>query len=70
MPTCTVLNIPQEEQTQMLAALRHARYGYLLDTTHQLPRRAEHVPALEPKRFRLEVPLRRRSGGVCEAWIY
>jgi transposase len=30
MPPTTLLNMPQEEQAQMLAALRHARYGYLL----------------------------------------
>jgi hypothetical protein len=26
----TVVDMPQEEQADMLAALRHARYGYLL----------------------------------------
>jgi hypothetical protein len=30
MPKSTVVEIPQEEQAQMLAALRRARYGYLL----------------------------------------
>ena len=30
MPATTLLEIPQEEQDQMLAALRRARYGYLL----------------------------------------
>jgi putative transposase len=30
MPTSTGVDIPQEEQAQMLAALRRARYGYLL----------------------------------------
>jgi putative transposase len=30
MPTSTVVEISQEEQAQMLAALRRARYGYLL----------------------------------------
>jgi transposase len=30
MPRSTVLDIPQDEQAQMLAALRRARYGYLL----------------------------------------
>src|SRR5215475_7033366 len=30
MPDTTFLDIPQEEQDQMLAALRRARYGYLL----------------------------------------
>jgi putative transposase len=30
MPTHTIVDIPQEEQAQMLAALRRARYGYLL----------------------------------------
>ena len=30
MPSSTVLDIPLEEQAQMLAALRRARYGYLL----------------------------------------
>lgn len=30
MPKSTVLDIPQEEQAEMLAALRRARYGYLL----------------------------------------
>jgi hypothetical protein len=30
MPGTTVLDISQPEQAQMLAALRRARYGYLL----------------------------------------
>src|SRR5687767_11352001 len=30
MPNSTILNIPKAEQAQMLAALRRARYGYLL----------------------------------------
>jgi hypothetical protein len=30
MPGTTILDLPQQEQEQMLAALRHARYGYLL----------------------------------------
>ena len=30
MPKTTCVEIPQEEQAQMLAALRRARYGYLL----------------------------------------
>ena len=30
MPKNTFVDIPQEEQHQMLAALRRARYGYLL----------------------------------------
>src|SRR5919201_6300127 len=30
MPATTILDIPAEEQDQMLAALRRARYGYLL----------------------------------------
>ena len=30
MPCTTLLHLPQEEQAQMLAALRRARYGYLL----------------------------------------
>jgi putative transposase len=30
MPNSTVLNLPQEEQAAMLAALRRARYGHLL----------------------------------------
>jgi transposase len=30
MPKSTVLDIPQEEQSEMLASLRRARYGYLL----------------------------------------
>lgn len=30
MPRSTYVEIPQEEQAQMLAALRRARYGYLL----------------------------------------
>jgi hypothetical protein len=30
MPDTTLLDIPQAEQDQMLAALRRARYGYLL----------------------------------------
>ena len=29
MPASTVVDIPQDEQAQMLAALRRARYGYL-----------------------------------------
>src|SRR3712207_2552042 len=35
MPRSPVLDIPQEEQAHMLAALRRARYGYLL-TLHIL----------------------------------
>ncbi len=35
MPDITLLDIPQEEQAQRLAALRRARYGYLL-TLHVL----------------------------------
>ena len=30
MPKSTLVAIPQEEQAEMLAALRRARYGYLL----------------------------------------
>jgi hypothetical protein len=30
MPKSTVVEMPPEEQAQMLAALRRARYGYLL----------------------------------------
>src|SRR5437899_11571685 len=30
MPDTTLLDIPEAEQDQMLAALRRARYGYLL----------------------------------------
>ena len=30
MPRSTVLDLPLEEQVQMLAVLRRARYGYLL----------------------------------------
>ena len=30
MPTSTLVEIPPEEHAQMLAALRRARYGYLL----------------------------------------
>ena len=30
MPRTTLLDIPPEEQEQMLAALRRSRYGYLL----------------------------------------
>ena len=30
MPSTTTLEISQEEQDRMLAALRRARYGYLL----------------------------------------
>jgi hypothetical protein len=30
MPKSTFVEVPQEEQRQMLAALRRARYGYLL----------------------------------------
>src|SRR2546425_4771068 len=30
MPESTFVEIPEEEQAQMLAALRRARYGYLL----------------------------------------
>ena len=30
MPDTTLLDIPEEEKDQMLAALRRARYGYLL----------------------------------------
>ena len=35
MPGTTVLEISQQEQAQMLATLRRARYGYLL-TLHVL----------------------------------
>jgi hypothetical protein len=30
MPQTTLLDMPHEEQAQMLAALRQARYGYFL----------------------------------------
>ena len=30
MPKSTIREIPPQEQAQMLAALRRARYGYLL----------------------------------------
>jgi hypothetical protein len=30
MPKSTFVEIPEEQQSQMLAALRRARYGYLL----------------------------------------
>jgi hypothetical protein len=30
MPKSTIVDLPREEQAQMLAAVRHARYGYLL----------------------------------------
>ena len=30
MPNSTFVEIPEAEQTQMLAALRRTRYGYLL----------------------------------------
>ncbi len=30
MPKSTLLKLPQEKQAQMLAALRHTRYGYPL----------------------------------------
>jgi hypothetical protein len=30
MPQTTLLDMPQEEQAQMLTALRRVRYGYLL----------------------------------------
>ena len=30
MPKCTCVELPAEEQAQMLTALRRARYGYLL----------------------------------------
>jgi hypothetical protein len=32
MPDTTLLDIPQAEQDQMLAALRRARYGYLMES--------------------------------------
>ena len=40
MPDTTLLDIPQAEQDQMLAALRRARYGYLLAlyVLQQVPR--------------------------------
>ena len=31
MPSTTLLEIPPEEQVQMRAILRRARYGYLLE---------------------------------------
>jgi hypothetical protein len=31
MPKSTFVEIPPEEQAEMLVALRRARYGYLLD---------------------------------------
>ena len=33
MPRTTILEIPQEAQDRMLAALRQARYGFLLAFT-------------------------------------
>jgi transposase len=44
MPSSTVLDIPPEEQAQMLAALRRARYGYLLALHILLLRAAGYRP--------------------------
>jgi putative transposase len=44
MPTSTFVEIPQEEQAQMLAALRRARYGYLLALHILLLCAAGHSP--------------------------
>jgi transposase len=52
MPQTTLLNIPQEEQAQMLAALRRARYGYLLALHVLLLCAAGHTPtAIAPFLF-------------------
>jgi hypothetical protein len=52
MPVSTVPDIPQDEQAQMLAALRRARYGYLpalhallLDAAGRTPRRSPLAPS-------------------------
>ena len=44
MPRSTGLDLPQEEQAQMLAALRRARYGYLLALHIVLLCAAAHSP--------------------------
>ena len=44
MPRTTLLEFPQEEQAQMLAALRRARYGYLLALHVLLLCAAGHTP--------------------------
>ena len=44
MPDTTLLDIPAEEQDQMLAALRRARYGYLLALPVFLLCAAGHTP--------------------------
>jgi hypothetical protein len=44
MPKCTFVEIPEEEQAQMLAALRRARYGYLLALHILLLCAAKHTP--------------------------
>ena len=41
MPSTTILDIPQPEQDQMLAALRRSRYGYLLALQPTLSRCAK-----------------------------
>ena len=45
MPAITLLDIPQAEQAQMLAALRRARYGYLLALHVLLWYRAGRTPS-------------------------
>jgi transposase len=52
MPGTTVLEISQQEHAQMLAALRRARYGYLL-TLHVLRRCAAGRPPTEIAAFLL-----------------
>ena len=52
MPQTTLLNIAQDEQAQMLAALRRARYGYLLALHVLLLCAAGHTPtAIAPFLF-------------------
>ncbi len=45
MPMTTLLDIPQEEQAQMLAALRRARYGYVLALQVLLLCAAQQTPS-------------------------
>jgi hypothetical protein len=75
MPRSTVLDIPPEEQAQMLAALRRARYGYLLAlhilllAGYRYPDRRTMGPAesaLTSGRRAIEPGLER---GRCEAGI-